>query len=510
MSGLEPGTSWFRVEHSAATTHDLVDIVLVSPTATAMDNLLLVDHGHKIVGMAGFELGTCWYGLERGKVVVNQNVRQEKSGPYSPKTAVRTVDFGVYEGEADLLKHGLSSIDFQLEIFDNPEFYKENSNRIFVPLGAPLYLQASFAPDFSDPDLMVFTESCWATPMGLGEGNVGRYTILEDGYVWCKLTVHMCSSFTVRKVFSTKDSTHRCPIFAIWKVFSAKDSTHRYQIFTVWKVFSTEDNTLRYPIFTVWKVFSIKDSTHRYLIFTKVFSTKDSLHEYPIFAVWKVFSTKDSTHRYPIFAVRKVFSIKHSTHDTVTFLPSSPDRYRFSLESFKFVPNVKEVKIHCSIMACDALDTSSRCHRGCHGDATEDTPIGKGDTPTEESYIDAADDEDESDYTGGNFMHRRLMSVDTSVVFVEEVEDTDAEDDSENLQLYEAKMRAAIEVSMPPLEDSVPKPQSQDVPSQSSESTPAATPQDSGVSLLTTLLAVVLAGNQTHRESQGQQEADLP
>ncbi|KAI8508242.1 hypothetical protein Bbelb_144820 [Branchiostoma belcheri] len=277
---------------------------------------------------------------------------------------IRTVDFGVYEGEADLLKHGLSSIDFQLEIFDNPEFYKENSNRIFVPLGAPLYLQASFAPDFSDPDLMVFTESCWATPMGLGEGKVGRYTILEDG----------------------------CPI-----------------------------------------------------------------------------------------------------DDTVTFLPSSPDRYRFSLESFKFVPNVKEVKIHCSIMACDALDTSSRCHRGCHGDATEDTPIGKGDTPTEESYIDAADDEDESDYTGGDFMHRRLMSVDTSVVFVEEVEDTDVEDDSENLQLYEAKMRAAIEVSMPPLEDSVPKPQAPDVPSQSSESTPAAKPQDSGVSLLTTLLAVVLA-----------------
>ncbi|XP_019619523.1 PREDICTED: CUB and zona pellucida-like domain-containing protein 1 [Branchiostoma belcheri] len=283
---------------------------------------------------------------------------------YYNMSQVRTVDFGVYEGEADLLKHGLSSIDFQLEIFDNPEFYKENSNRIFVPLGAPLYLQASFAPDFSDPDLMVFTESCWATPMGLGEGNIGRYTILEDG----------------------------CPI-----------------------------------------------------------------------------------------------------DDTVTFLPSSPDRYRFSLESFKFVPNVKEVKIHCSIMACDALDTSSRCHRGCHGDATEDTPIGKGDTPTEESYIDADDDEAESDYTGGNFMHRRLMSVDTSVVFVEEVEDTDVDDDSENLQLYEAKMRAAIEVSMPPLEDSVPKPQAPDVPSQSSESTPAATPQDSGVSLLTTLLAVVLA-----------------
>ncbi|CAH1265538.1 CUZD1 [Branchiostoma lanceolatum] len=290
---------------------------------------------------------------------------------YYNMSQVRTADFGVYEGEADLLKHGLSSVGFQLEIFDNPDFYKENSNRIFVPLGAPLYLQASFAPDFSDPDLMVFTESCWATPMGLGEGNNGRYTLLEDG----------------------------CPI-----------------------------------------------------------------------------------------------------DDTVTFLPSSPDRYRFSLESFKFVPNVKEVNIHCSIMACDALDTSSRCHRGCHGDVKEDTPVGKGDMPTatEESYLEDDDDEEDSDYTGGNFMHRRLMSVDTSVVFVEEVEDTtgtDVEDHSEDLhELYEAKMRVATEVSMPPLEDSVSKPQAPDVTAQSSESSPAATQQeDPGVSLLTTLLAVVLA-----------------
>ncbi|XP_035675696.1 CUB and zona pellucida-like domain-containing protein 1 isoform X1 [Branchiostoma floridae] len=285
---------------------------------------------------------------------------------YYNMSQVQTADFGVYEGEADLLKHGLSSIGFQLEIFDNPDFYKENSNKIFVPLGAPLYLQASFAPEFSDPDLMVFTESCWATPMGLGEGSNGRYTILEDG----------------------------CPI-----------------------------------------------------------------------------------------------------DDTVTFLPSSPDRYRFSLDSFKFVPNVKEVNIHCSIMACDALDTSSRCHRGCHGDVQEDTPMGRGNTPMEESYIEDDDDEDESDYTGGDFMHRRLMSVDTSVVFVEEDEDAAGTDHSDNLQeLYEAKMRAATEVSMPPLEDRIPKPQAPDVTSQSPESsTDAAQPQDSSVSLLTTLLAVVLA-----------------